>query len=222
MSCVFGLILYLPNLRRARPDSFFVQNALVFMSLYGLLMLGQITYWNSLGFDRSAAQGYFSWPIRFRDVLIAKNLTILLLLVPQILIVSVTAGTMHIPVTPVKILEAVAVLFITALFWLGMGNICSVRIPRALDPDKMNQMSNKMQSLTILVAPFLLAPLGVAYWARWFFESEIVFAGLILVTGILGGIFYWVALESAVNAAYSKREAMLLELARADGPLSIT
>ena len=206
-------------MRRARPDSFFVQNALVFMSLYGLLMLGQITYWNSLGFDRGAAQGYFSWPIRFRDVLIAKNLTVLLLLVPQILVVSLAAGTLRIPVTPAKIIEAVVVMFITALYWLGMGNICSVRIPRALDPDKMNQMSNKMQALTILAAPFLLAPLVLAYWSRWFFESELVFAGLILVAGIVGGTFYWVGLDSAVTAAYSGREAMLLELSRADGPL---
>ena len=55
-------------------------------------------------------------------------------------------------------------MFITSLYWLGMGNICSVRIPRALDPDKMNQMSNKMQALTILAAPVLLLPLVLAYW----------------------------------------------------------
>jgi len=222
MSCVFGLVLYLPNMKRARADSFFVQNAITLMSLYGLLMLGQITYWNSFGFDRSAVQGYFSWPIRFRDVLIAKNLTVLLLLVPQILMVSVAATALKIPVTPVKVCETVIVMFITALYWLGMGNICSVRIPRALDPDKMNQMSNKMQALTILAAPVLLLPLVLAYWSRWFFESDIVFAGLVLVAGIFGGIFYWVGLDSAVNAANNRREAMLLELSRSDGPLSIT
>ncbi|HEY6790590.1 MAG TPA: hypothetical protein VI365_25110, partial [Trebonia sp.] len=75
MSCFFGIVLYLPSLKRGHTDTFFHQNALPFMALYGLLMLGQITYWNAFGFDRSAAQGYFSWPIRFRDVLIAKNIT---------------------------------------------------------------------------------------------------------------------------------------------------
>jgi len=222
MSCVFGLILYLPNMRRAHPDSFFIQNAVVFMSLYGLLMLGQITYWNCLGFDRGAAQGYFSWPVRLRDVLISKNITVLLMLVPQILLVSLAASAMRIPVSPGKIGETIAVVFITALYWLGMGNICSVRIPRALDPDKMNQMSNKMQSLTILAAPILLAPLGLAYAARWYFESDLIFGGLILVAGIVGAIFYWVALDSAVNAANVKRESLVLELARSDSPLSIT
>jgi ABC-2 type transport system permease protein len=222
MSIFFGLVLYFPNLRHARTDSYFHRNALVFMSTYGLLMLGQITYWNSFGFDRSAAQGYFSWPIRFRDVLIAKNLTVLMMMIPQILTISLIASAAHIPVSPAKVAETIVVMTITALYWLAMGNICSVRIPRALDPDKMNQMSNKMQAMTILIAPFLLVPLVIAYWSRWFFESDIVFAGLLLVSAIIGGIFYWVGLDSAVAAAGLRREAMLTELSRSEGPLSVT
>lgn len=222
MSCLFGAIIYLPNMRRAHPDSFWMQNAVVFMALYALLMLGQITYWNSFGFDRTATQGYFSWPIRFRDVLIAKNLTVLFLLVPQILLVSATAAALRVPLTPVKILETIVVIFVAALYWLALGNSSSVRMPRALDSDKMNQMSNRMQSFTILLAPLLLLPLVLAYWARWFFANELVFAGLVLVAGIVGGIFYGVGLDSAVQNANSRREKMLMELSRSDGPMSLT
>jgi ABC-2 type transport system permease protein len=222
MSCFFGLVFYLPNMKHQRADSFLTQNALLIMSMYGLLMLGQITYWNCFGFDRSAVQGYFSWPIRFRDVLLAKNFTVLLLTVPQVLIVSLLCSALKIPTSPAKIAEAVAVMFITALYWLAMGNICSVRIPRALDPDKMNQMSNKMQALTILIAPFLLLPLVLAYWARWFFESEPVFIGLLIVAAAVGGVFYWVGLDSAVNSANERRESMIVQLSAGDGPLSVT
>jgi ABC-2 type transport system permease protein len=222
MSCFFGLVFYLPNMKHARVDSFMTQNAIVLMSLYGLLMLGQITYWNCFGFDRSAVQGYFSWPIRLRDVLLAKNFTVMLLTVPQVLVVSLLASALKIPTSPEKIAEAVVVMFITTLYWLAMGNICSVRIPRALDPDKMNQMSNKMQALTILAAPFLLLPLVLAYWSRWFFESELVFAGLILVAAIAGAVFYWVGLDSAVNTANARRELLITELSRGDGPMSVT
>ncbi len=222
MSSFFGLVLYFPSMKRGDGDGFFAHNALVLMSTYGLLMLGQITYWNSFGFDRSAAQGYFSWPVRFRDVLIAKNVTVLLLMLPQILLISVIGSAAHIPVTPLKIVETVVVMFITALYWLAMGNICSVRIPRALDPDKMNQMSTKMQAMTILIAPFLLIPLVIAFWCRWFFGSELVFAGLLVVAAAIGGIFYWVGLDSAVNTANTRREAMITELSRSEGPLSVT
>ena len=222
MSCFFGLVLYFPSLRNGHGNSFMHQNALPMMSLYGLLMLGQISYWNSFGFDRSAAQGYFCWPIRFRDVLIAKNLTVLCLLLPQILIIALVGRAVHMPTGPLKMLETVGVMAVASLYWFPMGNICSVRMPRALHPEKMNQMSNKLQVMTIWTAPILLLPLALAYWARWFFESQWVFAALLLVAAIVGGIFYWVGLESAVNTATAKREAMLLELSKSDGPLSTT
>jgi len=222
MSCFFGLVLYFPSMRAGNDSSFLRQNALPMMSLYGLLMLGQISYWNSFGFDRSAAQGYFCWPIRFRDVLLAKNLTVLCLLVPQILVIALIGRAAHMPAGPVKVLETMAVMMVASLYWFPIGNICSVRMPRALHPEKMNQMSNKLQAMTIWTAPFLLLPLALAYWSRWFFESQLVFAALMLVAAIIGGIFYWIGLESAVNTATLKRESMLSELSRSEGPLSTT
>jgi ABC-2 type transport system permease protein len=222
MSCFFGIVLYLPSLRRGHNDTFFHQNALPFMALYGLLMLGQITYWNAFGFDRSAVQGYFSWPVPFRDVLIAKNIAVVCLLIPQILIVSLIGRAVHLPASPGKVLETIVVMVISSLYWLAMGNIFSVRMPRPLDPDKMNQMSNKMQALTIWVAPLLLLPLALAYWSRWFFENEFVFIGIMAIAAIVGGVFYWVGLDSAVNTAQARRESILMTLSRSDSPMSIT
>jgi hypothetical protein len=83
-------------------------------------------------------------------------------------------------------------------------------------------MSNKMQAMTIFAAPFLLLPLVLAYWSRWFFESQLVFAALMLVAAIVGGIFYWVGLESAAHTAIERRESMVMELSRSEGPLSTT
>lgn len=221
MSCFFGIVLYLPQLRHPNPHSFFQQNALPLMALYGLLMLGQITYWNAFGFDRSAVQGYFSWPIRFRDALVAKNLTTGLLLIPQVFLISTFSYAVHLPISPAKILETTVVTLIAALYWFALGNICSVRLPRAMDPEKMNQMSNKMQALSIWTAPFLLLPIGLAYWARSVFHNELIFAGIILLAAVLGGIFYYVGLDSAVNTANTRREKLIVALSQSDGPLSI-
>ena len=222
MSCFFGIILFAPALHRQRGNPGILQYALPLMAVYGLLVLGQITYWNSFGFDRTAAQGYFCWPIRFRDALIAKNLTVMALMVPQILLVSLVAHAFHIPSSPGKVLETFAVMIIAGLFWFALGNIFSVRMPRAMDPDRMNQMSNKLQALTILAAPVVLLPVVLAYWARAVFDNELVFVGIMIVAAILGAIFYKVGLDSAVESAVANRESMLLELARADGPVSVT
>jgi ABC-2 type transport system permease protein len=222
MSCFFGIVLYLPTLMRPRGDSFFIQNALPFMALYGLLMLGQISYWNAFGFDRGAVQGYFTWPIPFRDVLIAKNAAVALTLIPQILAIALVGLAARMPSSPVKLLETFVVIGIASLYWFAMGNICSVRLPRAMDPEKMNQMSNKLQALTILAAPLLLLPLALAYWARAVLGNEIVFAGLIAIAAIIGAIFYRIGLDSAVAASHRTRESMLLHLSHSDAPLSVT
>jgi ABC-2 type transport system permease protein len=222
MSCAFGIVLFLPVMRNPPPQSLFVQNAMPIMALYGLMMLGPISYFNSFGFDRSAIQGYFSWPIRFRDALIAKNIAVALLLTPQVIVVSLIAKVAHLPWSFGKCLETLIVIGIAALYWFSMGNICSVRLPRAMDPEKMNQMANKMQALSIWTAPFLLLPLILAYWARAVFESEIVFSGVLLIAAIIGVIFYKVGLDSAVGTATTRREAMLMQLSRSEGPLSIT
>ncbi len=222
MSCCFGILIVMPALRRPGGQSAFLQYALPVMAVYGLLLLGQVTYWNSFGFDRSAAQGYFCWPIRFRDALIAKNLAVMALLVPQFILVTLVAHAFHVPSSPAKILEAFVVLVIAALFWFGLGNICSVRMPRAMNPEKMNQMSNKLQALTIFAAPLVLLPVVLAYWARAVFSNEFVFAGILAVAAVLGVIFYGVGLDSAVNSAVASRETLLQELSRADGPISIS
>lgn len=222
MSGIFGIVLYLPAMRNPHPEAFYMQNALPIMALYGLMMLGPISYWNAFGFDRSAVQGYLSWPIRFRDVLVAKNATVALLLIPQIVLISLVCKVVHLPLSFWKCLETLVVILIASLYWFSMGNIFSVRIPRAMDPERMNQMSNKMQALSIWTAPLLLLPIGLAYWARAVFESEIVFSGVLLIAAIVGAIFYWVGLDSAVTAASRGRESMLMQLSRSDGPLSIT
>jgi hypothetical protein len=76
--------------------------------------------------------------------------------------------------------------------------------------------------LSIWSAPVLLLPIGLAYWARAVFQNELVFDGMLLMAAIIGGIFYKVGLDSAVSAAENRRESILLELSRSDGPLSIT
>jgi ABC-2 type transport system permease protein len=222
MSCFFGLLLFLPwrGGRHSQPSRV-VEDALPIMAVYGLLMLSQLTFWNCFGFDRGATLGYFCWPIRLRDVFLAKNVTVALVLLPQIVIVWGISAVARFPASPGKFLEAVIVMIAAALYWFGLGNIASVRLPRAMDPDKMNQMSGKMQALTIWAAPLLLLPIVLAYVARAVFHSQLIFAAVMAIALILGAIFYHVCLDSAIEMARTRRETMLQELSRSEGPLSI-
>jgi ABC-2 type transport system permease protein len=216
-------VLFLPSIMGKRQGSSrFVENALPIMAVYGLLMLSQLTFWNCFGFDRSAAMGYFCWPIRLRDVFVAKNLTVALVLLPQIVIVWGMTAVIRLPASPGKFLEAVIVMIAAGLYWFGLGNIASVRLPRPMNPEKMNQMSGKMQALTIWVAPLLLLPVVLAYVARAVFHSQLIFAAVMGVALILGAIFYHVCLDSAIETAQARRETMLQALARSEGPISLS
>ena len=73
-----------------------------------------------------------------------------------------------------------------------------------------------------LHAPLLLLPIVLAYWARAVFANDFVFVGILAIALILSAIFYSVGLDSAVESAMGRREAMLLELSRSDGPISVT
>jgi amino acid transporter len=93
-------------------------------------------------------------------------------------------------------------------------------MPRAMDPDKMNQMSNKLQALGIWSAPLLLLPVGLAYLARAVFESEWIFALVLVLAAAIGVVVYTIGLESASVYAQRNREALLNRLARSDDPVS--
>src|SRR5260370_25211368 len=76
MGFSFGLVVWLPMALRSRgAHSGFSDNFLTVVSVYALTLLGQVTYWNAFGFDRSAAQLYFSAPVSLGHVLAGKNIT---------------------------------------------------------------------------------------------------------------------------------------------------
>ena len=130
MSCFFGLVLYIPTMRHPRPQSFFQAERPAYHGALRSADAGPDQLLECFGFDRSAVQGYFSWPIAFRDVLIAKNMAVVCMLIPQILLISII-GVRALPASVGKVVETIVVMIIASLYWFAIGNICSVRMPRA-------------------------------------------------------------------------------------------
>lgn len=226
MGCCFGLVLFFPQLLNGnhKRTGFVAQNAVTMATLYGALMLGQVTYFNCFGFERSAVQFWFSVPVPIIRTLVAKNLTALLFISIQIVLVSLFAALVRMPVTPAKFLETTFVALVATVYLISFGNISSARFPRALSSEKMNQggSTKAMNLLTILCFPVVLLPIGFAYWARSVFESQAIFLLLMALAAGLGGILYWVGLTSAAGTANERREKILADLSKGDGPLSIS
>ena len=59
----------------------------------------------------------------------------------------------------------------------------------------------------------------LAYVARYAFDSQAAFSAVLAIAAGIGATFYWIAMESAVKAASTRRQNILEELSKGDGPI---
>jgi len=223
MGFTFGLVVWLPLIfGRSERHSAASENFLTLVCLYALALLGQVTYWNSFGFDRAAAQAYFAFPIPISRALVGKNLAAGIFVFLEMLAVTLACLLLRMQPSPQKILEAYLVTPIVALYLLSAGNLSSVHVPRALSAERVAQggSAGRSQAFMFFVYPLALLPVMLAYGARYAFDSQaLFFFGLAFAAG-LGAVVYWVALDSAVKAAGVRREQIITELSRTSGPVA--
>lgn len=224
MGFTFGLVIWLPVAlgRSGATHSFLGNNYLTVVSVYSLLLLSEVCFWNSFGFDRSAAQIYFLAPIDFSTVLIAKNLGAVMFIVLEILAVTAVCAVAGMPLSLIKLCEALAVAGVVSVFLLGAGNLMSVRQARGVNPDSSfrSGAAGRVQAILFIVYPLASIPAGLAYLARYAFESEAAFFGVLAFDAVVGAIVYRIALASAVESASTMREKIVAALSVGDGPIS--
>jgi ABC-2 type transport system permease protein len=96
-----------------------------------------------------------------------------------------------------------------------------VQYPRALHAERVSQggSASRFQGVLFLFYPVALLPVLLAYLARYAFNSALAFW---LVLGLAAGIgvaVYKFGLESAVQTAGRRREQILQELSKGEGPV---
>ena len=223
MGFTFGVIVWLPmaiNRGHAR-GGFMSHYFLVFVCLYALTLIGQVTYWNCFGFDRSAVVFYFAAPQPMRLVLIAKNLAAMAYVLVDMLILVGVVAALHLIAGWQQAFETLMVVSVCSLYLLAVGNMASVNYPRAINPERVSQGggSGKVQGMLMLLYPLALLPVVLAYLARYAFDSQLAFNLVLLFAAIVGSIVYWLGLTSACDAADRKRESLIVELSKNDGPI---
>jgi ABC-2 type transport system permease protein len=223
MGFTFGILIWLPlAMKGPGAGGRTSENLLLWVSLYAALLLGEALFWNTLGFDRAAVQAYYVMPVRLRTVLAAKNVTAVLVLLAEIVMVTAALAVLRIRFPVEKIPEAFACTMLLAVFLLALGNVTSVKAPRGMDPASSWRQASagRLQGLMLLLYPLLLAPIGLAYLARYAFERDAAFY-LVLASGyVVAGMTYWVALDSAVEIAEKERERIVTALSAQQGPVA--
>jgi len=175
MGFSFGLMIWLPMIlgRHAGDHSTVSNHFLTIVCVYALTLLGQVSYWNCFGFDRSAVQIYFVAPQPLRATLVGKNLAALAFIYLEAGILALLVTLFRLGFGALQLLETALVLAVCSLYMLAMGNISSVQYPRGLNPERVSQggASSRFQALIFLLYPLCLIPVFLAYLARYAFNS---------------------------------------------------
>ncbi len=223
MGFTFGLAIWFPVAASRRGDGATVVGSwfLTVVCVYALMLLGQVSYWNCFGFDRSAAALYFAAPLSLTRVLAGKNIAVFIYIYLEALMVIAVTSALRLPAGWGGAIETLLVVGICALYMVAIGNLGSVHYPRGLSGERVGQGGGRgFQGFLFLIYPVVLLPVLLAYIARYAFESEVIFAIVLTIAAIIGAVVYWIALESAVNAAGRLRERILQELSKGDGPVT--
>ncbi|HTW63021.1 MAG TPA: hypothetical protein VME17_00335 [Bryobacteraceae bacterium] len=223
MGFSFGLLVWAPIAfgRAGTERTFLTDNYLTMVSVYALLLLSDALFWNCFGFDRSAAQVYFLMPVKMSTVLAGKNMAAALLVLLEITAIALVCALLRLPLSGLQILEAFAVTCVITLFILTIGNVSSLYNPRPVNPVKAvkSAASSRAQAVLMLAFPVTLVPVALAYLARYAFDTEWAFFGVLLAGAILGALLYGYSMQSALKAADTRRERIIGALTKGEGPI---
>jgi ABC-2 type transport system permease protein len=219
MGFTFGLAIWVPTAvnRKGPAEPWF----LTLVAVYALTLLGQVSYWNCFGFDRSATAFYFAAPVSFTRVLVAKNIAAMVFIYLEVGMVIATTTILGLAAGWRNAAETLAVTGVCAAYLLALGNWGSVRYPTGLSGERLAHGGGRgFQGFLFLIYPVALLPVGLAYLARYAFDSELMFGIVLAGSAVLGGVFYWMALDAAVTSAATRREQLVAALTTSDGPVS--
>jgi len=226
MGFSFGLMVWLPMIlgNRAERNGALSHHFLTVVCVYALTLLGQVSFWNCFGFDRSAALIYFAAPQPLTKVFAGKNLAALVFIYMEVFILAGVTTVFGVNFGVAQLLETLLVIAVCSLYMLALGNISSVQYPRGLNPERVSQggASSRFQALIMLLYPLSLLPVLLAYAARYGFRSEMAFYLVLGLAAAIGVAFYWIALESAVASALKHRERIIRDLSINEGPVATT
>ena len=183
---------------------------------YAVLILTNLVF-NSFGADAGGIQFYFVSPVRFREILMGKNLTHSLVLALEIVLVCAGASLMYRPPPWDILLATVSGVCFALVVNLTVGNLLSVYAPKKIDLSALGRQRasqvTALASLGIQAAVLGLCALALlvarAYHHIWL--AALIFLAL----AAIATVFYSLVLNRIDATALRRREVMIAELCRA-------
>ena len=192
------------------PDLFFPG-----MMAYLVLILLAPAY-NCFAYEGKGIQTYFTSPVRFREVLLAKNLvTVMLLFVELAFCAALVGWRAGLPSTPVLLASLAGVVF-SVVGQLTIANWSSLNFPRRMEFGKMQGQRNSGMSVFVLFGVQIFfggISALILFSGRWtgnpWLPAE---AFTLLALAAVGG--YFASLDAFTHLAERKKEVLIDALSR--------
>jgi hypothetical protein len=225
MGFTFGVIAWAPIMSRidGSVGDWARDASLSFITFYAMLLLGPVLFLNRFGFDRSAARLLFWMPIRFEDMLGAKNVATAMFVYLELLLIALFAGIVGLPVGVGKLAEAAVVTAVALLYLLSVGNYTSVRFPIPSNPDRVSRSGGShglRSAVQFFIFPLALAPIGFAFLLKFDAESAFGFWIALAVAAMFGMLIYRSSFLNVSARGLLQRETLLARLSESEGPLA--
>lgn len=181
---------------------------------YALLVLTQTSH-NSFAFEGRGIQFYLLAPVRFREVLLGKNLLQAILMAAEFAVLWVVVAMLAGVPGPALTLATLAAAAFVALVNFSVGNYMSLAYPRRFDFGKFRQRQSGMTVLVTLAVQLLTIGLSGLIFAGAYVWKRMWLAALVflVLAGAAFGLYRW-SLGYCSEVAARKREVLTAELCR--------
>lgn len=210
------LLLLIGGSPKGPPKLFARAPEYLFPSAVGYVFLLLMPYAHNLfAYDRHGVQLLLMAPVRFRDVLLGKNLAVSAWLVVETSLISIAVSVLAAPPGVLVAAATIAALLFALLVNLAVGNLLSLYFPRAHDVERFR---NRQSGVTILLGLFLqVVVYGIVgmilAFARLFGRMEL---GALALLGLAAAAWplYSAVLGEADRIAANSREILTRELCK--------
>lgn len=217
---VFMLLIFrfgaMNSLRYSHTFSHTPDMAFPGAAAYALLVLTNLVY-NSFGGDAGGMQFFYASPVRFRQILLGKNLTHAAVVIANTLLAWLAVSYLYgAPQLAVTIATFAGLLFATPLNFTA-GNLLSMYSPKKRD---FSTFGRQNVSQTTVLASFgvqiVIVGLGAAVFAiARLFQNLWIAVLLFLILAAISTPIYLMVLRNLDRIAVEKQETLLAELCRA-------
>jgi ABC-2 type transport system permease protein len=183
---------------------------------YALLVLTNLIY-NNFGGDAGGIQFFYAAPVRFRQIVLAKNLThsgiLLLEMALTWLAVTYLYGA---PALDVTVATIAGVLFAAPVNFT-VGNLLSIYSPKKLDFSTFGrQRASQMTVLISLGVQIVVVGIGVSvFMIARHYQNYWIAAAVFLLLATISCSIYVVTLRRIDRIALQRRDTLVSELCRA-------